>query len=79
MSTNILPCRAIIKGDLLEPCISAASILAKVARDQQMLVLHEEFPHYGFDRHKGYPTAEHLTKIKEYGLHLTIAVTFRPV
>lgn len=74
-----MPCRALVKGDLLEPAISAASILAKVTRDQQMLALHVQFPDYGFDRHKGYPTAEHLTKIKHHGVTPYHRRSFRPV
>ncbi len=52
--------RTIVQGDRLEPAISAASILAKVFRDRLMNTWHQHFPCYGFDRHKGYPTAEHL-------------------
>ncbi|MGB2523223.1 MAG: ribonuclease HII, partial [Luminiphilus sp.] len=48
--------RAIVKGDLTEPSIGAASILAKVQRDGEMMVLNQQYPGYGFDRHKGYPT-----------------------
>lgn len=64
-----LPCgsRTIIKGDQIEPCISAASILAKVHRDQLMADLHGQYPDYGFDRHKGYPTAHHLEMLRCHG------------
>jgi ribonuclease HII len=64
-----LPCvaRAIVGGDASEPGISAASILAKVARDAEMLVLHGRHPAYGFDRHKGYPTREHLDALARHG------------
>jgi ribonuclease HII len=58
---------AIVKGDAKVPCISAASILAKVYRDQWCQQLHIQFPHYGFDRHKGYGTAEHLRALRTYG------------
>jgi len=63
------PCAAtaIVKGDLTEPAISAASILAKVARDREMVALHERHPEYGFDRHKGYPTKVHLAALKTHG------------
>lgn len=61
------PARAIIGGDALEPSISAASILAKVARDRTLVDMHQAYPHYGFDRHKGYPTADHLAALAEYG------------
>jgi len=64
-----LPCeaRSIIGGDRLEPAISAASILAKVARDRIMQGLHRRYPQYGFDRHKGYPTPEHLRLLAVHG------------
>jgi len=64
-----LPCpaNAIIGGDAIEPSIMAASILAKVARDRHMQALHNEYPHYGFDRHKGYPTAAHRQALIEHG------------
>jgi len=61
------PARAIVGGDALEPSISAASILAKVARDRTLVELHERYPQYGFERHKGYPTAEHLAALAEHG------------
>ena len=59
--------RAIVGGDALEPCISAASVLAKVYRDRQMLEYHKQFPDYGFNRHKGYPTRLHMQRLKELG------------
>lgn len=59
--------QTLVGGDALEPAISAASILAKCARDEAMLALHERFPQYRFDRHKGYPTAEHLALLREHG------------
>jgi len=58
---------AIVKGDLLVPVISAASVLAKVTRDQQLLELHENYPEYGFAQHKGYPTKAHLAMLIEHG------------
>jgi ribonuclease HII len=58
---------AIVSGDALVPAISAASILAKVTRDRLLLNLHEQFPAYGFDRHKGYGTAQHLNALLTLG------------
>lgn len=60
-------CQTIVKGDQIEPAISAASILAKVHRDAIMLQLHGVYPDYGFDRHKGYPTPQHLDRLKRFG------------
>ena len=61
------PCQAILKGDATVPAISAASILAKVARDAELRELHERYPRYGFARHKGYPTAAHLDALHRFG------------
>ena len=60
-------CRAIIKGDLTEPVISAASIIAKVTRDRQMIDLDQKYPEYGFAKHKGYGTKTHLEALTNYG------------
>ncbi|WP_044411302.1 ribonuclease HII [Thiomicrospira microaerophila] len=73
------PCQPIIKGDGLIPAISAASILAKVYRDQQMDELHQRYPEYGFDQHKGYPTAAHLAAIQKHGLIEGYRKSFKPV
>jgi len=64
-----LPCpaEALVGGDAIEPAIMAASILAKVARDRRMLELHVLHPQYGFDRHKGYPSAAHLAALAVHG------------
>ena len=59
--------KAIVDGDAKEKCISAASILAKTARDAEMTGLHERYPQYGFDKHKGYATAEHLQALGRAG------------
>lgn len=59
--------QTVIKGDALVPAISAASILAKTARDADLLRLHETYPQYGFDQHKGYGTALHLSRLREHG------------
>ena len=58
---------AIVSGDALVPCISAASILAKVTRDRMLLELHQTFPMYGFDAHSGYGTPQHLLALREHG------------
>ncbi|WNO61995.1 ribonuclease HII [Rheinheimera sp. MMS21-TC3] len=70
---------AIIKGDGLVPEISAASILAKVARDNEMYALDQAYPHYGFAAHKGYPTAAHLAAIKQHGVLAEHRRSFKPV
>lgn len=75
----VVPTRAVVKGDSLFPEISAASILAKTARDAEMLVLHLRFPHYGFDRHKGYPTADHLAALRIHGVSEAHRKSFAPV
>ncbi len=61
------PATAFVDGDALYPVISAASILAKTARDAEMCALHQRYPGYGFDRHKGYATAEHLDRLGRVG------------
>ena len=61
------PAEAIVGGDGKVASIAAASILAKTVRDAGMLVLHAEYPMYGFDRHMGYPTALHLQALREHG------------
>jgi ribonuclease HII len=71
--------RAIVRGDRLHPVISAASILAKTARDAEMLRLHERYPQYGFDRHKGYPTPEHLALLERHGASEIHRRSFAPV
>jgi ribonuclease HII len=63
----VIPARAIIGGDALEPAISAASILAKTVRDEVMCELHARYPQYGLDRHKGYGTKDHLVALEQYG------------
>lgn len=73
------PARAIVQGDSKVAEISAASILAKTARDEDMLRLHEVYPHYGFDRHKGYPVPEHLTALFEHGISPIHRRSFSPV
>ena len=70
---------AIVKGDLTEPCISAASILAKEHRDRQMLELDQLYPEYEFARHKGYPTLLHRELLRKHGVSPVHRRSFRPV
>ncbi|MBL8064712.1 MAG: ribonuclease HII [Chthonomonadaceae bacterium] len=65
--STVCECRAVVKGDALHACVSAASILAKCERDRIMQHWHESYPHYGFNRHFGYPTPEHLQALREFG------------
>lgn len=74
-----MPARAIVGGDASVAQIAAASILAKTARDADMLLLHGVYPHYGFDRHKGYPTAAHLAALQHYGVSPIHRRSFGPV
>ncbi|MCU0761533.1 MAG: ribonuclease HII [Hydrogenophaga sp.] len=70
---------AIVSGDALVPSISAASILAKVTRDRLLGELHQQYPEYGFDRHKGYGTAEHLKALSQHGALPVHRRSFAPV
>ena len=74
-----IPAQAIVKGDSLVPEISAASILAKVARDAEMMALDKQFPQYAFAQHKGYPTKLHLEKLAEFGVLPQHRRSFAPV
>ena len=74
-----IPARAIIKGDLTEASISAASILAKTARDASLEVLHAQYPEYAFDQHKGYGTALHLSRLEAHGPCPAHRRSFAPV
>ena len=71
--------RPIVGGDALEPAIGAASILAKVQRDSELMVLDNQYPQYGFGRHKGYPTREHLDALKTHGVLEIHRRSFGPV
>ena len=73
------PSEAVVKGDARVPEISAASIIAKVYRDRQMVELDRMFPQYGFAKHKGYPTAEHLEAIRRYGVNEYYRKSYKPV
>ena len=73
------PERAIVSGDRLHAVISAASVLAKTARDAEMRRLHERYPQYGFDRHKGYGTWDHLQCLEKHGPCEIHRRSFEPV
>ena len=73
------PVTTIIKGDQSEPAIAAASILAKVARDREMLIMDEIHPGYGFAKHKGYPTQLHRQALMELGPTIIHRQSFKPV
>lgn len=74
-----IPSKSIIKGDAKSESIAAASIIAKVTRDNMMYELDKKFPEYGFKNHKGYPTKAHLDAIKKYGILDNYRFTFGPV
>jgi len=74
-----MPVRAVVRGDATVTAIAAASILAKVARDEEMMALHRDLPQYGFDRHKGYPTRAHLDALRAHGVSIVHRRTFAPV
>jgi ribonuclease HII len=74
-----LPCEAIVKGDSKVQAISAASILAKVARDAELYELDKIYPQYGFAQHKGYPTAYHLEMLNLYGITPQHRLSYAPV
>lgn len=76
---HALPGQAVVKGDARHPAIAAASILAKVARDAQMVALDMRYPEYGFARHKGYPTKEHLAALAIHGPLAEHRRSFAPV
>jgi ribonuclease HII len=74
-----VPAVAVVKGDDRVPAISAASILAKVARDEEMIAMAEQHPGYGFDRHKGYGTRAHLSALRALGPTAAHRRSFAPV
>jgi ribonuclease HII len=77
----VMPYRseAIVKGDDKVAEISAASILAKTARDAALMVLHAQYPNYGFDQHKGYPTPLHLERLRVHGVSPVHRKSYAPV
>lgn len=77
--TTSLAQRVVVGGDGVEQVIAAASIIAKVTRDREMGVAHQQFPQYGFDRHKGYGTKIHMEALKKYGPTPFHRMSFRPV
>ena len=74
-----LPCVAIVQGDSKVQAISAASILAKVARDTELYELDKKYPQYGFAKHKGYPTAFHLEMLALHGISAIHRLSYAPV
>lgn len=74
-----LPCEAIVQGDSKVQAISAASILAKVARDTELYELDKQYPQYGFAKHKGYPTALHLKMLALHGVSTIHRLSYAPV
>lgn len=73
-----LPTRLIVGGDAIAPCIMAASVLAKVARDHEMQALDARYPAYGFAQHKGYGTPVHLAALRDHGPSPIHRMTFAP-
>jgi ribonuclease HII len=74
-----LPCEAIVKGDSKVQAISAASILAKVARDAELYALDKQYPQYGFAQHKGYPAPKHLLALQAHGICPQHRLSYAPV
>ncbi|WP_354624140.1 ribonuclease HII [Psychromonas sp. MME2] len=74
-----MPCEAVVKGDLRVAEISAASIIAKVTRDREMVELDRRYPQYGFAKHKGYPTKAHFQALQTYGVIAEYRKSFKPV
>jgi ribonuclease HII len=74
-----LPCEAIVKGDSKVQAISAASILAKTARDAALYDLDQRYPMYGFSQHKGYPTAAHIALLRQHGVSPVHRLSYAPV
>ena len=80
LPTNLsCPAEAVVKGDSRVEVISAASILAKVSRDREMVMMAEQYPGYGLEKHKGYPTRAHVAALNEIGVTPIHRRSFRPV
>ncbi|MEC9485112.1 MAG: ribonuclease HII [Candidatus Izemoplasma sp.] len=79
LSLKDIICESIIKGDTLSESIAAASIIAKVSRDRYMIDQAITYPDYGFDRHKGYPTKEHMAALKRFGVTPLHRRSYQPV
>ena len=75
----VIPCKTLVDGDLLHPAISAASILAKTARDAELIALDATYPQYGFAQHKGYATPQHLEALHRHGPCPIHRKSFAPV
>jgi ribonuclease HII len=75
----LCPVTTIIQGDQTEPAISAASILAKVTRDREMVLLDQQYPQYGFAKHKGYPTKAHIAALELHGITSFHRLSYAPV
>ncbi len=74
-----LPCEAVVKGDSKVQAISAASILAKTARDAELYALDKQYPMYAFAQHKGYPTKAHMALLQEHGVSPVHRRSYAPV
>jgi ribonuclease HII len=74
-----IPFESIIKGDSKSATIAAASIIAKVERDKYMIEISKKYPEYGFEKHKGYPTKQHIEALKKYGVLEIHRKTYKPV
>jgi ribonuclease HII len=74
-----IPHLSIIKGDSKSASIAAASIIAKVERDRFMVKLAEQYPEYGFEKHKGYPTKQHIAALQKYGVLDIHRKSYKPV
>lgn len=79
IDTLDIPVMKIIKGDAKSITIAAASIIAKVARDNMLIELDKKYPEYGFKSHKGYPTKKHIEAINKYGIFEGYRLTYKPI